>query len=255
MILYFSGTGNSRFAAEVIENRIHDTCINAFDYIKNGRKGDFHSAAAYVFVSPTYSWRLPRLFEKFLKNSRFSGCKQAYFVMTCGSEIGNSEPYLKKLCSACGFEFMGVQQVIMPENYIAMFSVPDKQTADGIIRNAVPSLAHAAEQIVQMQPFDAHKVSLADRVKSGFVNNLFYTFIVSARDFKVKENCIACGKCVSACPLNNIKLNDSKPVWGNDCTHCMACISLCPVRAIEYGNASKNRNRFYNTYHPNDMVK
>ena len=39
MILYFSGTGNSRFAAEVIENRIHDTCINAFDYIKNGRKG------------------------------------------------------------------------------------------------------------------------------------------------------------------------------------------------------------------------
>ncbi|HJB75538.1 MAG TPA: flavodoxin domain-containing protein [Candidatus Eubacterium faecale] len=93
MILYFSGTGNSRFAAEVIENRIHDTCINAFDYIKNGRKGDFHSAAAYVFVSPTYSWRLPRLFEKFLKSSRFSGCKKAYFVMTCGSEIGNSEPY------------------------------------------------------------------------------------------------------------------------------------------------------------------
>lgn len=41
MILYFSGTGNSRFAAEVIENRIHDTCINAFDYIKTAEKAIF----------------------------------------------------------------------------------------------------------------------------------------------------------------------------------------------------------------------
>ena len=85
--------------------------------------------------------------------------------MTCGSEIGNSEPYLKKLCSACGFEFMGVQQVIMPENYIAMFSFRINRRRTGSSENAVPSLAHAAELILQMQPFNAHKVSLGRQSK------------------------------------------------------------------------------------------
>jgi ferredoxin len=27
--------------------------------------------------------------------------------------------------------------------------------------------------------------------------------------------------------------------------HCMACISACPVKAINYGNKTQNRNRYY----------
>lgn len=174
--------------------------------------------------------------------------------MTCGSEIGYAEKYLKILCKECGFEFFGVQQIVMPENYIALFSVPDKHTADEMIHNAVAPLESAAKQILQVKPFARQRVSIADRVKSSIVNDLFYKFIVSAKDFKVEDNCISCGKCVSACPLNNIKLSGSKPVWGGHCTHCMACISLCPVRAIEYDGASQSRNRFYNAYSPSDIV-
>lgn len=255
MIIYFSGTGNSRFAAEVIRDYIGGECVNSFDYIKNGKCGDFHSETPFVFVSPTYSWRIPRAFEKFIKSSSFSGSKKAYFVMTCGSGIGNAEKYIKTLCRECGFDNMGAFQILMPENYIAMFSVPDKQTADGIIKNAVEPLKSAAERILQVKPFEPHRASLADKVKSSVVNGLFYKFIVSAKDFKVEDNCVSCGKCTAACPLNNIKLIDSRPVWGSDCTHCMACISLCPVRAIEYDGASQNRNRFYNSYSPSDIVK
>ena len=36
------------------------------------------------------------------------------------------------------------------------------------------------------------------------------------------------------CPLNNIRLENGKPVWGKHCTHCMACICDCPKEAIEY---------------------
>lgn len=57
MIIYFSGTGNSRFAAEVIQEHIGGACVNAFDFIKNETNGDFHSETPFVFVSPTYSWR------------------------------------------------------------------------------------------------------------------------------------------------------------------------------------------------------
>ena len=58
------------------------------------------------------------------------------------------------------------------------------------------------------------------------------------------SNCIGCGKCAKLCPLNNIKLTDKKPVWGNQCTHCMACIGNCPVEAIEYGTITQEKRPY-----------
>ena len=59
-----------------------------------------------------------------------------------------------------------------------------------------------------------------------------------------ESKCIGCGKCVSLCPLNNIKLENNKPVWNGNCTHCMACISYCPTEAIEYGKKSAKKPRY-----------
>ena len=47
------------------------------------------------------------------------------------------------------------------------------------------------------------------------------------------------------CPLNNIRLENGKPVWGKNCTHCMACICYCPKEAIEYGKKSKGKPRYH----------
>ena len=46
-------------------------------------------------------------------------------------------------------------------------------------------------------------------------------------------------------PLNNIALEGGRPVWKGTCTHCMACIGGCPAEAIEYGEKSKGRRRYY----------
>ena len=49
----------------------------------------------------------------------------------------------------------------------------------------------------------------------------------------------------SCAPLNNIRLENGKPVWGKHCTHCMACICYCPKEAIEYGKKSKGKPRYH----------
>ena len=59
------------------------------------------------------------------------------------------------------------------------------------------------------------------------------------------DKCVGCGKCAKMCPLNNIELKNSKPVWGKNCTHCMACICLCPTEAIEYGKKSVGKPRYH----------
>lgn len=47
------------------------------------------------------------------------------------------------------------------------------------------------------------------------------------------------------CPLNNITLQNARPVWGSNCTQCMACICYCPTRAIEYGKKSAGKPRYH----------
>lgn len=93
--------------------------------------------------------------------------------------------------------------------------------------------------------FPAPRNNLYDRFMSGAVNPIFYKKIVKADAFTVSDACIGCGKCVQLCPLNNIRLDKDKPVWGSNCTHCMACICYCPKEAIEYGKRSVSKPRYH----------
>ncbi len=45
--------------------------------------------------------------------------------------------------------------------------------------------------------------------------------------------------------MNNIRMENGKPVWGQACTHCMACICYCPTEAIEYGKKSVGKPRYH----------
>ena len=124
MVIYFSGTGNSRYAAEVTASETGDEIRDAGVYIKEGKRGDFSSQSPWVFVSPTYCWQLPRIFEEFIRKSRFSGTRDAYFVLTCGAETGNAGEKIAAFCKEKGFHYKGMMEVVMPENYVALFSVP-----------------------------------------------------------------------------------------------------------------------------------
>ncbi len=244
MIVYFSGTGNSRYCAQLLAAGLGDELMDAFHFIRDGIAADCTSTRPWVFVAPTYGWRLPPIFRDFLRAGSFMGSRAAYFVMTCGSEIGNAGEKNKALCKEKGFEHRGTLEVVMPENYVAMFPVPDGAAAAAMIRAAQPVLARGMACIRQGQPFPEHKVVLLDRVKTGVMHPLFFTFCVKAKPFYTTAACTGCGKCARSCPLNNIRLKDGRPVWGDACTHCMACICGCPTEAIEYGRHSRGKPRY-----------
>nr|MBP6253646.1 flavodoxin [Clostridia bacterium] len=87
MIIYFTGTGNSRHLAKKVGEAINEIPVNSFEYIKECKKGSFDSDTPYVFVCPTYAWQIPHIFEKLIRESVFHGSDKAYFIMDCGGEI------------------------------------------------------------------------------------------------------------------------------------------------------------------------
>lgn len=244
MIVYFSGTGNSRYAAQLLAHELGDDILDAGKDIKAGDRGELHSERPWVFVAPTYGWQLPHIFADYIRGATLSGSRAAYFVLTCGSEIGNAEKSAARLCGEKNLEYRGIWEVVMPENYIAMFNAPDAAEAARIVEKAKPMLEKSAELIHLEKPFPEHKVGPVDRLKSGVVNDVFYKLFVKADAFYATDACVGCGKCVTACPLNNIRLSGDRPVWGKNCTHCMACICGCPAEAIEYGKKSLGKPRY-----------
>ena len=244
MVVYFSGTGNSRYAAKLIAHRLGDAATDAGAYIKSGTAAALGSDKPWVFVSPTNAWNIPRVFEAFIRGGSFTGDRRAYFVMTCGDDIGAADGRLRALCADTGFEYMGVEQVVMPENYVAMFDVPDKGEAAAIIEKAVPDMERAAAVIARGGSIPGFFPTFADKFKTNVVNPVFYAFFVKSKKFFATDACIGRGKCQAVCPTNTVKLCDGRPVWGEGCVHCMACICSCPKKAIEYGKISVGKPRY-----------
>lgn len=245
MIFCFSGTGNSRFVTARIAAITGDTVVSLNDRIRRQDTTGIESETRLIFVTPTYAWRLPRVVEAWIEKTTLLHGAEAYFLLTCGDGAGDAAKYAKKLCVRKGLHFMGLRGVVMPENYIAMFDAPDAELAKAIVEKAVPEIDELGRQIAAGEELTPQKIGLMDRIYSTVVNPVFYKFVVSAKAFRVGEACVGCGNCVNVCPLENITLQDGRPVWGKACTHCMACICLCPKSAIEYGTKSVGQPRYH----------
>ena len=245
MILYFSGTGNSKYVAKRIADALGDEILNLNDRIKASDTLSVETDERLIVVTPTYAWRIPRVVCDWLRKTELRGAKRSWFVMTCGSEIGNADKYNRELCTEKRLSCMGTAQIVMPENYIAMFSAPQADEAREIVAKTEPNIDCVIASIQSNQPFAPTRNNLYDRFMSGPVNLIFYKFCVKADAFTVSDTCIGCGQCAKRCPMNNVTLKDGKPVWGKNCTHCMACICYCPVSAIEYGKKSVGQPRYH----------
>lgn len=243
MVLYFSGTGNSAYVAKRIANQIQDETLDLFQKLRAHDDSEMHSETPWVFVVPVYAWQMPQIVRDWIEATTFTGSKEAYFVITCGASIGGAGEFARKLWEGKGLSYRGTAQVVMPENYLLMFPVPDEAKSRQIIADSEPEIDAIADRIRQGECLET-KVGFGGKVSSGPVNIFFYKCFVSAKKFYSLDSCTSCGYCETVCPLSNIQIKDGRPVWGQACTHCCACICKCPQAAIEYGKASVGKPRY-----------
>ncbi len=250
MILFFTGTGNSRHVAEKLAELTGDglLCIN--EYM---RRGEVYEGGdeKLIVVAPTYAWRLPLVVSDWLRKSVISSSTRIWFVMSCGGEIGNAAKYNIQLCDQKSLNYMGSAGVKMPDNYIIMFNSEEHDKAKTMLISAEERIVELAEYINSDKAFDKPRNNIYDRLMSSIVNPAFYRN-VKADGYHIEGECISCRKCENVCPLNNVKLVNGQPEWGKNCTHCMACISYCPVGIIEYSKKTRGKEKYtyekYSTY-------
>lgn len=243
MVLYFSGTGNSRYVAKKIAEVSDDEIISINQRLKKHDYSTVLSEKPLVFVGPIYAGRFPRVMDDYIKKVNFTGTKRAYFIGTCAQTPWVTVEYVEKLCKEKSFSLLGFNSIIMPQGYVAGGGTQPKEVNDMILKAAEPKIIKIAETIRDMLLLPKEQSGKA--IMSKILNPIMYSMMISSKGFTVTDKCTSCNKCEARCPLNNVKLVNGKPTWGKNCTHCMACIAGCPTSAIEYGKKTQGKPRYY----------
>lgn len=252
MIFYFTGTGNSRFVAEKIAGKTGDEITDISKYIKAGENPVFDKKETYVFVAPSYCSFIAGPMADFAEKAVFPKGIKVYFVVTCVASMGATPAWAKKLSAKKGYEYMGSETVLMPQNYVAFFTTKEKSENAPVIEKALPKI-DAIGDLIKSGSRLADKKNLPGEL--GFTlwqAKWFHDHMMKTKKFFTTDACVSCRKCVQVCPLGNISLENGRPKWGDNCTHCMACINLCPQQCIEYGKKTAGKPRYTGPY---DIIK
>ena len=235
MIFYFSGTGNSAWAARQLARHIGD---EAYDITSLKELPDMDNARLIGFVFPVYAWGAPEIMARFVKKLPRPQVF-TFGVCTCGSDAGLAMKQLSKL-----YPLSSSYSLVMPNNYIIGSDTDSEEVILKKIASARETLKQIAGEILRKERvYRVHEGALAG-VKSYAANAGFNRFARSARPFFATDRCNGCGLCAQRCPASAISMKDGKPVWKAQCYQCLRCINACPRQAIQYGKGTEGRRRY-----------
>ena len=249
MIFYFSGCGNSKHVAETIAAGLNDTLIFIPEAAREGRyEYTLAEGERLGFVFPIYSWAPPKLVIDFVKKLQLKAKPSyVYFASTCGDNCGLTEKVFRKAVEEKGWQLSACFSVQMPETYIAMagFKLDTPENAKLKIDKADDFLMRYIPRLINKESFSEMVIGGLAWLKTYLVNPGFNRSATDDSKYLSTDACIHCGKCVEACPLKNISLEEGRPVWHGNCTMCMSCYHHCPVNAIQYGKATVGKGQYY----------
>lgn len=245
MIYYFTGTGNSLYAAQKLAELTNDS-VSSIAEIMGGKPLPEPGEVTGI-VYPVYAWSPPKIVRDFVKKlSAKSG--YVYSVCTCGENCGLS---MKRLEKSLGRGLDAAYSIAMPNNYMIGYDVDSPGEVSQKLAAADIKLAAIAEDVISRKTGVYDVTEGSNKLIARFVPPLFNAFAISAKPFFAEDSCTGCGKCAAVCPTQNIVV-DEKPLWRRDCTSCFACINHCPVKAIQRGKGTKDKGRYVN---PNCRVE
>ncbi len=242
MIFYFTGTGNSLFAAKRLLDEGEKLVSIAEAMKKNEYDYTLTPGEKLGFVFPVYFYSVPDIILKFIDKLNVDGAEYTYGVITCGGGISQSGGVLKKALGRKGINLDFVTPLLMPDNSMLFYQIPPQEENSAVLKSAEGKLTGIKTTIDAKLSIPISSASaLSDLMGFG------YKLCNKTEKFFATDSCISCGLCEKMCPVEAISLSDGKPVWIKDkCVKCSACINRCPKKAIQYGKATLKRNRYIN---------
>lgn len=241
MLFYFTGTGNSLYAAKQIE----EAPLSIPQVMKRSEL-DF-TAEQIGIVAPIYGHEVPNMVKEFLRRGKFH-TDYFYMVLTYGNRHGGAAELAWQLCRECGIQPKYINVIMMVDNWLPSFDMNEQMGLDkGVeehLAKIIGDIHSRREMISPVTDTDraAHQQFLEGmkRLPADAWQHLL----------RVTDACVGCGLCTKVCPSASVQLERGRAVHipGN-CQTCLACAHLCPQKAIQLNMPEKNPNARYRNPH------
>ena len=242
MIFYFTGTGNSLYAAQKLADEgeelvsiVEALRSKAFHYtLKEGEK--------LGFVFPVYFYTVSDPVLELVRNLTVENAGFVYAVIPCGASIGTAGGFLKSELKRRGLELQRVDALVVPDGALIFYNIDPPEKMEKTLDAATKELASIKRAI---ERHEGNSIKGSPALGKAWL--AAYHTCMGTKPFHADEKCIGCGKCASICPVEAISMVDGRPAWTkNKCLKCCGCINRCPVSAIQYGRRTVKRGRYVN---------
>ncbi|MBD3272236.1 MAG: 4Fe-4S ferredoxin [Elusimicrobia bacterium] len=245
-ICYFTGTGNSLYAARLLAEHVGDAeLIPMARMVKTNQSSPSGDSVGFVF--PVYCWGLPLLVRDCVEKLSVNPNTYYFGMVTYGGSPGKTLCQLDAILQKKGAEISAGFGLQMPGNYTPLYGAVAPAKQDTMFAKANQQIQSFSRIIQSKQKAPIHKSNIF--VNLLFSDLLYNKFIhkmpASDVNFWADEKCNSCGTCVRVCPVDNVLMKDGKPSWQHNCQQCMACLQWCPQEAIQYGKKTGQRKRYH----------
>ncbi len=237
LLVYYTGTYNTRFLTDEIERRLLDRG-HAVDRVEINRAAKPVETEGYDLIGfgyPVYGFNSPLPFNRYLRRLRFRR-GQKYFIYKNSGETfamnnASSRIVLRRMRRK-KLDFCGEYHYVMPYNIHFPFD-----------RAFVREILAEDAKLMEIMLYRLER-GIVSEIKSNIIYNLAAAAVsvqkiggrVNSFFYRVdREKCVKCMRCVRDCPEENIRYEKGKIRFGHRCDMCMRCSFYCPTAAISIG--------------------
>lgn len=250
-IFYYTGTGNSLWAARALARELGNTEL--ISMTSGNIKLHEIDASVIGLVFPVHIWGVPHRVLEFLDQLEEMSPQYIFAVASNGGQVSNTLVQLQNVMKSKGLVLSSGWSIVLPSNYIPWGGPGSVEKQNELFAAASAKIPIMAQGIHSRAEMQMEKGPLWQRIIFSWLYNLSYTQVprMDAK-FMVDERCNNCGICIKLCPNNNIIMLNEKLIWQNHCEQCLACIQWCPQEALQYGKKTAAYSRYH---HPEINVK
>ena len=233
--IYFSGTGNSKYAAEEFckenDNKNGGYSIEDTEALTVVTESDL-----IVFAYPVQFSTVPKILRDYITdNSELWMNKSVFIIATMGLFSGDGAGMLGRLLQSCGAKVIGGLHLKMPDSIADEKALkrPLEKNKE-LVKQANQKIKESVKQLKTDKPTQ-EGIGVFYRLAGFFGQRAYFGHKTKGYSSKLKvdtDKCIGCGLCVKLCPMKNINIKDQKAVSSDRCTMCYRCINKCPGQAI-----------------------
>ena len=242
MIFYFTGTGNSLYAAQ----KLADGGEEIVSIVEALRSKTFHytlkEGEKLGFVFPVYFYTVSDPVLELVRHLTVENAGFVYAVIPCGASIGAAGGFLKSELKKRGLELQRLDALVVPDGALIFYDIDAPEKMEQQLAAATKELASIKQAVDRRE---GNRITGSPVL--GKVGLAAYHACMSTKAFYADEKCVGCGKCASICPSGAIEMVGGRPAWTKSkCLKCCGCINRCPVSAIQYGKRTATRGRYVN---------